>query len=51
MDTNGLSGTIKNVLYWGTTVLFVGGIAVAIWTGLRYINQEYVVTNRRVIQV
>src|SRR6476469_3730058 len=51
MDTNGLSGTIKNLLYWGTTILFVCGIAVAIWTGLRYINQEYVLTNRRVIQV
>ena len=32
-------------------MLFVGGIAVAIWTALRYINQEYVLTNRRVIQV
>ena len=32
-------------------ILFFGGIAVAIWTALRYINQEYVLTNRRVIQV
>jgi hypothetical protein len=51
IDTNGVSGTIKNLLYWGTTALFVVGIAVAIWTGLRYINQEYALTNRRVIQV
>ena len=34
-----------------TAVLFVGGIAVFIWTALHYINQEYVLTNRRVIQV
>ena len=34
-----------------TAILFVGGIAVAVWTALRYINQEYVLTNRRVIQV
>ena len=34
-----------------TAILFFGGIAVAIWTALRYINQEYVLTNRRVIQV
>src|SRR6478752_5783444 len=31
--------------------VFIGGIAVAVWTALRYINQEYVLTNRRVIQV
>jgi hypothetical protein len=51
MDPSGLSGTIKTLLGWATLILFVGGIAVFIWTGLRYINQEYVLTNRRVIQV
>jgi hypothetical protein len=51
MDPTGLSGTINKLLGWAAAVLFVGGIAVAIWTGLRYINQEYVLTNRRVIQV
>jgi hypothetical protein len=49
--TNGLSGTIETVLGWVAAILFFGGIAVAVWTGLRYINQEYVLTNRRVIQV
>jgi hypothetical protein len=51
MDPTGLSGTITTLLGWASAVLFIGGIAVAIWTGLRYINQEYVLTNRRVIQV
>jgi uncharacterized membrane protein YdbT with pleckstrin-like domain len=51
MDSNGLSGSIKTVLGWATLALFIGGIAVAVWTGLRYVNQEYVLTNRRVIQV
>jgi hypothetical protein len=51
MDPTGLSGTITKLLGWVAAVLFVGGIAVAIWTALRYINQEYVLTNRRVIQV
>ncbi len=51
MDSTGISGTIKTLLGWATLILFVGGIAVAIWTGLRYVNQEYVLTNRRVIQV
>jgi hypothetical protein len=51
MDGTGLSGTVRNLLGYATLVLFVGGVAVAIWTALRYINQEYVLTNRRVIQV
>ena len=41
----------RDVLGWVTAILFFGGIAVAIWTALRYVNQEYVLTNRRVIQV
>jgi Bacterial PH domain/Short C-terminal domain len=45
------SGAVKSVLNVVVLVLFFGGIAVAIWTGLRYMNQEYVLTNRRVIQV
>ena len=51
MDGTGASGTIRNLLGYATLVLFVAGIAVAIWTALRYINQEDVLTNRRVIQV
>ncbi len=51
MSTDGASGSIRMLLGWGTALLFFGGVAVAIWTALRYINQEYVLTNRRVIQV
>ncbi len=51
LGADGASGTLRQVLGWITAILFFGGIAVAIWTGLRYINQEYVLTNRRVIQV
>src|SRR6478752_10847182 len=51
LSTDGIGGSARTLLGWITLVLFVGGIAVAIWTGLRYINQEYVLTNRRVIQV
>ena len=43
--------TLATVLGLVTAILFFGGIAVAVWTALRYINQEYVLTNRRVIQV
>ena len=45
------SGVAATLLGWATAILFFGGLAVAVWTALRYINQEYVLTNRRVIQV
>ena len=51
LDPGGVTGSVRSLLGWATAILFFGGIAVAIWTGLRYLNQEYVLTNRRVIQV
>jgi len=51
IETSGASGTLRSLLTIVTIVLFIGGIAVFAWTVLRYINQEYVLTNRRVIQV
>ncbi len=51
LGSDGVSGTLRQLLGWITAILFFGGIVVAIWTALRYINQEYVLTNRRVIQV
>jgi hypothetical protein len=51
LGSDGISGGVKTLLGWVTVVLFFGGLVVAIWTALHYINQEYVLTNRRVIQV
>jgi len=51
MGDEGTSGTIRSVLTWVILIMYVGGIAVFAWTALRYVNQEYVLTNRRVIQV
>ena len=51
LGQDGVSGTLSAILGWVAAILFFGGIAVGIWTALRYINQEYVLTNRRVIQV
>jgi hypothetical protein len=51
MANDGVSGSLRVLLGWGTAILFFGGLAVAVWTALRYVNQEYVLTNRRVIQV
>src|SRR4051812_22421379 len=49
--SNSFSGPLQTILGWLTAILFFGGLIVAIWTALRYVNQEYVLTNRRVIQV
>jgi hypothetical protein len=51
LGSDGASGTLASILGLVTVVLFFGGLAVAGWTALRYVNQEYVLTNRRVIQV
>ncbi|MGH2511719.1 MAG: PH domain-containing protein, partial [Candidatus Limnocylindrales bacterium] len=51
LDPTGLVGNLRQLLGLVTAVLFFGGLAVAIWIALRYINQEYVLTNRRVIRV
>jgi hypothetical protein len=51
LSPDGVSGTFRTVLGWVTAVMFVGGLVLLLWTTLRYLNQEYVVTTRRVIQV
>ena len=42
---------LGTVLGIGVAALVIGGLGVLLWHFLRYINQEYVLTNRRVIQV
>jgi hypothetical protein len=51
LGTDGFSGSVRTVLGWITAILFFGGLAVFAWTAIRYVNQEYVLTNRRVLQV
>lgn len=51
MGAEGIAGSVKSALLWITAFMFLGGIAVFAWTALRYLNQEYVLTNRRVLQV
>ena len=48
---DGAPGALRTVLNWITVVLFFGGLVVLGWTTLRYLNQEYILTNRRVIQL
>jgi len=51
MTGEGTAATIKQILDIGVIVLFVAALANLGWTVLRYLNQEYVITNRRVVQV
>jgi hypothetical protein len=51
MGDGGFSGTVRTVLLWIVAIMYLGGIVVFAWTALHYVNQEYVLTNRRVIEV
>ncbi len=51
LSANLQDGPFKTLLSLLTVVLFVGGLAFLVWATLRYLNQEYILTNRRVIQV
>ena len=51
LDPDGVSGTIRTLASLIFVVLLVGGIASFVWEALRYRHQEYVITNRRVMQV
>ena len=51
LGPDGLSGSLRQSIGWLTALLFFGGLVVFAWTGLRSVVREYVLTNRRVIQV
>jgi hypothetical protein len=46
-----VTGTARDVLGLLTAVIFLGGLAFLAWGTLRYLNTEFVLTNRRVVQV
>ena len=46
-----VTGAFYSLLSLLTIILFLGGLAFLLWATLRYLNQEYVLTNRRVIEV
>ncbi len=45
------TGLASDLLSLLTAVLFIGGLAFLAWATLRYLNTEFVLTNRRVVQV
>jgi hypothetical protein len=51
LDPSGVSGSLRSILGWVVVGIFVIGLGVLGWTVLTYMNQEYVLTNRRVMQV
>ena len=48
---NNLAQPWQDLLNYGAIAVFLIALGVLFWTILRYINQEYVLTNRRVIDV
>jgi hypothetical protein len=46
-----VTGTARDLLGLLTAALFIGGLAFLGWATLRYLNTEFVLTNRRVVQV
>ena len=48
---NNLSQPLQDLVNYVALALFVVSVAVLVWVVLRYLNQEYVLTNRRVIMV
>jgi hypothetical protein len=49
--SSGLSDPFKTLFFMIGGILFLVGLAFLIWATMRYLNQEYVLTNRRVIEV
>ena len=46
-----LSQPWQDIVNYLAIALFVGGLALLLWIVLRYLNQEFILTNRRVIAV
>jgi hypothetical protein len=51
LDPNGVPGTIRSIAGFIFAILLIVGIANFIWVALTYRSNEYVLTNRRVMQV
>ncbi|HEX7950307.1 MAG TPA: PH domain-containing protein [Candidatus Limnocylindrales bacterium] len=49
--SSAVTDLFSQIVFWAGAALFVGGLAFLVWATLRYLNQEYVLTNRRVIEV
>src|SRR6476620_3350281 len=51
LSQDGTSGTFRVILGWVTAALFIGGLLMLVWAVLEFLNHEYVLSTRRVLQV
>jgi hypothetical protein len=51
LDPNGVSGSIRTLAGYVFAILLIVGIANFVWVALTFRSNEYVLTNRRVMQV
>ena len=51
LDPNGISGTIRTLAGYVFAILLIVGIANFVWVALTFRSNEYILTNRRVMQV
>jgi hypothetical protein len=51
LDPNGVSGSIRSIAGFIFAILLIVGIANFVWVALTFRSNEYVLTNRRVMQV
>jgi uncharacterized membrane protein YdbT with pleckstrin-like domain len=51
LSSNVGAGTLRDILGYLVLALVVGGLAYIGWQALRWMNEEYVVTTRRVLQL
>ncbi|MDP9482152.1 MAG: PH domain-containing protein [Chloroflexota bacterium] len=50
LSIDGVGGAIRTVIGWATLAIVVGSLVWIVWSVFRWQSQEYVITNRRVIQ-
>jgi hypothetical protein len=51
LNQQGVAEPYRTVLGYLSAILFIGGLAFLAWATLRYLNTEFLLTNRRVVQV
>jgi uncharacterized membrane protein YdbT with pleckstrin-like domain len=51
MGTDGFSGTLRNLAYWGSLILVVVGVAMVGYSYIQWWVEDYAVTNQKVMKV
>ncbi|OGO57989.1 MAG: hypothetical protein A2Z32_01715 [Chloroflexi bacterium RBG_16_69_14] len=51
MGTDGFTGTLRNLAYWGSLILLVVGVAMVGYSYIQWWVEDYAVTNQKVVKV